>query len=260
MSEKYWFLFAQGQLLLQTESTLGRCRLPLGVESPLQPVHDALFIPDMGGHDAVIAEVECPEVLPTGYQWIGLRKSYYHLEQKDYLLAGKAAELLNWHQANHFCGYCGAPLQQDTPISKRCPSCNKEVWPRLSPAIIVLIRRGDEVLLVQSKSFKSDYYGLVAGFVETGESLEEAVYREVREETGLEIRNLRYFGSQPWPYPRGLMVGFTADYLSGELHLQSTELNKGGWFNRQSLPAIPEKLSMARMLIDDWLEKLSTTV
>ena len=116
------------------------------------------------------------------------------------------------------------------------------------------------MLLVQSKSFKSDYYGLVAGFVETGESLEEAVYREVREETGLEIRNLRYFGSQPWPYPRGLMVGFTADYLSGELHLQSTELNKGGWFNRQSLPAIPEKLSMARMLIDDWLEKPSTTV
>ena len=121
MSEKYWFLFAQGQLLLQTESTLGRCRLPLGVESPLQPVHDALLIPDMGGHDAVIAEVECPEVLPTGYQWIGLRKSYFHLEQKDYLLAGKAAELLNWHQANHYCGYCGAPLQQDTPISKRCP-------------------------------------------------------------------------------------------------------------------------------------------
>ena len=255
MSEKYWFLFAQGQLLLQTESTLGRCRLPLGVESPLQPVHDALLIPDMGGHDAVIAEVECPEVLPTGYQWIGLRKSYYHLEQKDYLLAGKAAELLNWHQANHYCGYCGAPLQQDTPISKRCPSCNKEVWPRLSPAIIVLIRRGDEVLLVQSKSFKSDYYGLVAGFVETGETLEQAVHREVMEETGLTINHLKYFGSQPWPYPSGLMVGFTADYVDGEIHLQKEELSRGKWFTKYNLPTIPEKLSIARQIIDAWLEE-----
>ena len=253
MSEKYWFLFAQGQLLLQTEFSLGRCRLLLGEEPPLQPIHDALLIPDMDGHDAVIAEIECPEVLPMGYQWIGLRKSYYHLELKDYLLAGKAAELLNWHQANHHCGYRGTPLQQDTPISKRCPACNKEVWPRLSPAIIVLIRRGDEVLLVQSKSFKSDYYGLVAGFVETGESFEEAVYREVREETGLEISHLKYFGSQPWPYPSGLMVGFIADYESGNIKIQKDELSAAAFFSKDSLPEIPRKLSIARKLIDWWL-------
>lgn len=130
----------------------------------------------------------------------------------------------------------------------------KEVWPQLATAIIVLIHRGEEVLLVHARNFKGDFYGLVAGFVETGENLEEAVRREVMEETGLTIKNIRYFGSQPWPYPCGLMVGFNADYESGEVRLQREELNKGAWFTKDHLPTIPEKLSIARMILDDWLE------
>ena len=128
-----------------------------------------------------------------------------------------------------------------------------EVGPQLATAVIVLIYKGDEVLLVHAKNFKGNFYGLIAGFVETGESLEEAVVREVREETGLEIDSLRYFGSQPWPYPIGLMVGFTARYKGGNLRLQEEELSEGGWFHRNKLPQIPEKLSLARKLIDHWL-------
>ena len=152
----------------------------------------------------------------------------------------------------------------DTPISKKCDHCGKELWPSLAIAIIVLIRRKaptpdgshkDEVLLVHANSFRDNHYGLVAGFVETGETLEEAVYREVMEETGLHITNLGYFGSQPWPYPCGLMVGFTADYCYGKIHLQRSELSKGAWFDRDHLPHIPEKLSIARQLIDAWLEE-----
>ena len=130
--------------------------------------------------------------------------------------------------------------------------CGKEVWPQLATAVIVLIHRGDEVLLVRAKNFRRDYFGLVAGFVETGETLEEAVAREALEETGVTITNIRYFGSQPWPYPCGLMVGFNADYVSGEIHLQQSEIVKGGWFGKDNLPAIPEKLSIARMLLDAW--------
>ena len=141
-----------------------------------------------------------------------------------------------------------------TDISKRCTNCGKEVWPQLATAIIVLIHRGEEVLLVHARNFKGDFYGLVAGFVETGENLEEAVRREVMEETGLTIKNIRYFGSQPWPYPCGLMVGFNADYESGAVRLQREELNKGAWFTKDHLPTIPEKLSIARMILDDWLE------
>ena len=128
------------------------------------------------------------------------------------------------------------------------------MWPQLATAIIVLIHRGEEVLLVHARNFKGDFYGLVAGFVETGENLEEAVRREVMEETGLTIKNIRYFGSQPWPYPCGLMVGFNADYESGAVRLQREELNKGAWFTKDHLPTIPEKLSIARMILDDWLE------
>ena len=144
-------------------------------------------------------------------------------------------------------------MRMDTDISKKCTQCGKEVWPQLAIAVIVLIHKGDEVLLVNARNFRTHFYGLVAGFVETGETLEQAVEREVMEETGLTIRNLRYFDSQPWPYPSGLMVGFHADYAGGELHVQREELTRAAWFRRDNLPTIPEKLSIARKLIDAWL-------
>ena len=125
----------------------------------------------------------------------------------------------------------------------------------MATAVIVLIHKGkDEVLLVRGRGLRSRFHGLVAGFVETGESLEEAVRREVREEVGLEISNIRYFSSQPWPYPCGLMVGFNADYAGGEIKLQEEEITEGGWFDREHLPVIPEKLSIARRLIDFWID------
>lgn len=114
--------------------------------------------------------------------------------------------------------------------------------------------QNDQVLLVHANNFKGNYYGLVAGFVETGETLEQAVIREVTEETSLKIKNLKYFGSQPWPYPCGLMIGFYAEYESGEIKLQRSELGAGGWFTMNNLPPIPEKLSIARKLIDNWIE------
>ena len=192
------------------------------------------------------------------YEMCGLRQSYYKLSEADYRLAGKCRELLYWDQSTKFCGVCGGTMHFDTPISKKCDQCGKEIWPLLAPAVIVLVRKGDEVLLVHANNFRDDHYGLVAGFVETGETLEEAVYREVMEETGLHITNLRYFGSQPWPYPCGLMVGFTADYDGGQIHLQRSELSKGAWFDRNHLPHIPEKLSIARQLLDSWLERFAS--
>ena len=148
-------------------------------------------------------------------------------------------------------------MRRTTVISKQCTNCGREVWPQVNPAIIVRIRRGDEILLVHAKNFRrNEMYGLVAGFVETGETLEECVRREVAEEVGLEIDNIQYFGSQPWPYPSGIMIGFTADYVSGQMHLRAEELSRGGWFDRHHLPPIPDKMSIARQLIDDYLAEI----
>ena len=147
-------------------------------------------------------------------------------------------------------------MRWNTPISKCCTACGEEIWPQLSTAIIVLVHRGEEALLVKAKNFRRNYYGLVAGFVETGESLEECVLREVYEETGITITNIRYHGSQPWPYPMGLMVGFHADYVEGDVSLLDGELSAAAFFGRDNLPPIPEKLSMARRLIDSWIDEV----
>lgn len=190
-------------------------------------------------------------------EMIELRQSYYHLPFPLYYKGGKCHELLFWDAEHKFCGVCGAPMKYKTDISKQCSSCGKEIWPSPAPAVIVLIHKGEEALLVRGRNFRRNFYGLVAGFVETGESFEEALQREVREEVGLEITNIRYFGSQPWPYPCGIMVGFNADYVSGNIKLQQEEIAAAEWFTHDNLPPIPEKLSIARKLIDAWLTQKS---
>ena len=188
---------------------------------------------------------------------IGMNSATFEMSLEQLYTDCPLPAILYWDQNTKFCGVCGAPMKLHTDISKRCTNCGKEVWPALATAIIVAITRnnGEEILLVQSNKFKKDYMGLVAGFVETGETLEECLQREVWEETHIHVKNIRYFASQPWPYPSGLMVGFTAEYDGGEIHLQHSELNKGGWFNRENMPAIPGKVSLARQLIDHWFEK-----
>lgn len=255
---KLWFIFCQDDLLLQKTGE-GKFTVPKGEEPPVvlkawNNVHNITPMDD--GTLVKTVRADNPITSLEGYEMCPLRQSYYKLSRELYLKAGKCHEILYWDQNTKFCGVCGAPMKMETDISKRCTGCGKEIWPQLATAVIVLIHKGeDEVLLVRAKNFRSKHYGLVAGFVETGETLEEAVCREVSEEVGLKIKNVRYFGSQPWPYPCGLMVGFNADYVSGEIKIQEEELLKGAWFRKDNLPEIPEKLSIARMLIDDWIKQ-----
>ena len=230
--------------------------LPVGSEPPvaLQPWNIVTTIAD-----CKVVRLDRPVVDVAGMEMRGLRSTFSHLSEHEYALAGKAAELIYWDANTRYCGCCGAPMRMHTEISKRCTECGKEVWPQLATAVIVRVTRqtdaAEEILLVRANNFRGPHYGLVAGFVETGETLEQAVRREVSEETGLEISDIRYFGSQPWPFPCGLMVGFTARYASGTIHLQRSELRDAGWFTADHLPAIPDKASIARQLIDSWLEE-----
>ncbi len=255
--DKFYFVFCGGDLLMERLAD-GSYTVPHGTEPPtdIAPDTHIMDVAPLDGVEVKTYRIAEPVADSERYEMCGLRASYYKLPHNLYLEAGKCEELLYWDGNTKYCGVCGAPMTMHTQISKKCSACGKEVWPQLATAIIVLIHKGDdEVLLVHAKNFKGNFYGLVAGFVETGETLEEAVHREVMEETGVEITNLRYFGSQPWPYPCGLMVGFEADYVSGNIKLQQSELAAGAWFNRNNLPTIPEKLSIARRIIDAWLSR-----
>lgn len=271
-----WFVFYNGQLLLQQQGDA--LQVPEGDNPPVpvpagHQVHEVTMNsglkvktykldedPTVNGH---ISEQREPSSLLEGpsrdkvgrSQWsmVGLRDSFNYIPLEDYLCGGKASQILYWDEHSRFCPTCGVPTVQETPIMKKCPQCGLEMYPPIATAIIVLIQRGDEILLVHNRAFKRDYYGLVAGFLEAGENLEQCVRREVMEETGLTIKNLRYFGSQTWPYPSGLMVGFTAEYESGSIKLQEDELTAGAFYSRDNLPHIPQKMSIARKLIDWWL-------
>lgn len=255
MEEKYYFVFCKDELLLEKQGD-DKFTIPLQKEPPTEtkPWTTILNITPIGEVDVKAYSIDYPVEESEKYQMCPLRKSYYKLPHELYLKAGKCSELLYWHKNTKYCGICGGMMHFHTDISKRCEQCGKEVWPQLATAVIVLIHRGeDEVLLARGRNFRSDFYGLIAGFVETGETLEEAVCREALEETGVNIKNIRYFASQPWPYPSGLMVGFNADYEGGEIHVQQEELQNAAWFHRNNLPKLPEKLSIARRLIDNWL-------
>ena len=258
MERKYWFVFCKGDLLLEKTSD-GRYTIPYQEEAPtpLKEWTNVHTITPFGDDDVRTYTIDGPVTDNPRYEMCGLRATYNKLPHELYQIAGKCQEILYWDANTRFCGVCGGPMKMHTEISKRCTHCGKEIWPLLATAIIVLIHREDKVLLVHARNFRGKFFGLVAGFVETGETLEEAVVREVHEEVGIKIKNIRYFASQPWPYPCGLMVGFTADYVSGNLHLQRSELDDAGWFDRDHLPPVPDKMSIARQLIDSWLEESS---
>lgn len=191
-------------------------------------------------------------------EWVELRESWERLGDKKWQQATRAQELKNFHMAHKFCGYCGGHMTPSTEISVKCDQCGKEIWPQLSPAMVVLVTRkdGEEALLVHAANFKhADVHALVAGFVETGESLEQCVAREVKEETSLEVDKIRYIGSQSWPFPGQMMVGFTAEYKSGEIRLSDGELTSAGWFTRDNHPRLPSPPSLSRRIIDLWIER-----
>jgi NAD+ diphosphatase len=181
--------------------------------------------------------------------------SYFgRVPEIDWVVAGRAVQLVDWARSHRFCGRCGTPTEvAPGERAMRCPSCRLLAFPRLAPAIITLVTRGDEALLAQGVQFRGPMYSTLAGFVEAGESLEDAVHREVREEVGVEISDVHYWGSQPWPFPHSLMLGFHARWASGEIEIDPKEIIDAQWFHRDALPTIPPRISIARKLIDAWL-------
>ncbi len=252
----WWFAFQENKLLLYEESS--GLKLPCLVDFG-QLGLTALsehYLGRLDNRPCYAVEVAEGTNPPTGMTFEGLRQVYGRLDEDLFWIAARAVQIVDWGRTHRFCGRCGVPLNtKTTERAKECPQCGLLHFPRLAPAIIVLVERGDKLLLARSRHFIPGMYSILAGFVEPGESLEEAVRREVKEEVGIELKDINYFGSQPWPFPHSLMVGFTATYASGEISLNDDEIENAGWFDVDNLPRIPGRMSISRKLIDWFTER-----
>lgn len=189
-------------------------------------------------------------VAPSGWRTLGLRQTYTRLDEPLFWIAGRAQQILVWDRSHRYCGTCGDPTDlKEGERARVCPSCGMLAYPRISPAVMVLITRGRELLLLRSPHFPPGVFSALAGFVEPGETLEQTVAREVKEEVGVEVKNLQYFGSQSWPFPHSLMLAFTAEYAGGEIKPDGVEIEAANWFDVDQVPKLPFPASIAHRLI-----------
>jgi NAD+ diphosphatase len=267
----HWFVFKGDRLLVElgppspqasddprVASRPSWARLPAG--AALQKNNDilwfdpaqTLYLGHLAGVDCWAAEApaDAPP-LPPGLAWEGLRALFTVLDDAHFALAGRAVQLLDWDRSHRYCGRCGTPTEvKPAERARACPACKLGVYPRISPAVMALVRREGEILLARGPHFPPGMYSALAGFVEPGETLEQCLAREVEEEVGVRVSQIRYFASQPWPFPNSLMIAFVCDWAAGEIRPQAGEIEAANWFKVLHLPKLPSRISIARRLID----------
>jgi NAD+ diphosphatase len=196
---------------------------------------------------------------PDGYFFTGLRALFLRLPDVTLALAARAFQVVEWDRTHRYCGRCGTPTRdKDGERAKQCPACGYVAYPRVSPAMMVLVTRGREILLARANRFPTAMYSALAGFVEPGETIEDCIHREVHEEVGIDVDGLTYFASQSWAFPHSLMIAYTARYAGGELRPDPAEIADARWFGLEALPDLPTKVSIARRLIDSTVARLRT--
>jgi len=257
--KSYWFIFRGDELLVNLRRD-DLCDIPLiddFTELGITPIRKQ-YLGKYENHCCYSAEVPEDVKPPGNMEFYTLRQLFYRMENDWFLAAGYAFQIAQFDRTHRYCGRCGNKTEDlETERAKKCPGCGLINYPRVSPSMIVAVIKEDKILLARSTRFKGGFYSVLAGFVEPGETLEECVKREVKEEVGIDVKNIRYFGSQPWPFPHSLMVGFIADYDKGEIVIDPEEIVEAGWYSAAGLPEIPGKISIARRLIDWFIENYS---
>ncbi len=242
--EIYWFIFAGDQLLVSSDKK----ELPLHHEFSLLR---SLYIGTLENKHLFASDVAIGSKAPEGWVWVSLKDLHSILNTDHYSIAGRAMQLIEWDRTHTHCGCCGSPtFLRKEERCRECPSCGHLAYPKIAPAIMALVKKGNEILLARSPHFPEKVYSVLAGFVDPGETLEQCVIREVFEEVGLKVKNVCYFGSQPWPFSRSLMIGFICEWAEGDIRIDPVEIEDAAWFSLDHLPEIPTHLSLARTLID----------
>jgi NAD+ diphosphatase len=246
-----WFAFQGSQLLIRREQD--RAVVPELIHPRklgLEPLREQ-YLGVLDGTGCYACEVAAGVAPPEGMTWTGLRGLFGLVDDALFALAGRAVQVMDWDRSHQYCGRCGTPtVVKAGERARECPSCGQTHYPRIAPAVMALVRKGDELLLARSPHFPPGMHSALAGFVEPGESLEQCLQREVLEEVGIRVTNLRYFSSQPWPFPHSLMIAFNCDYAAGEIVPEPGEIEAAGWFDLDHLPVLPNRISIARRLID----------
>ncbi|EPR08064.1 NAD(+) diphosphatase [Ruminiclostridium papyrosolvens] len=247
----YWFVFCLNKLLIKNEENGAKIPVYSELAELGQALTAPLYLGKFYGQPAYCIGIADNTQAPSRMSFVDLRSTFGVLDEDSFLLASKAVQVVAWEQTHRFCGKCGS-LTQDLSgeRAKVCPECGFISYPRICPAVITAVFKENKILLAHARSFKGDIHSLVAGFVEAGETLEEAVEREIMEEIGIKVKDIKYWGSQPWPYPNSLMLGFTAEYESGEINVDGVEISHAEWYDVETLPELPPKVSIARKIID----------
>ncbi|MBO0693884.1 MAG: NAD(+) diphosphatase [Acidimicrobiaceae bacterium] len=251
-----WYLVRRDEILVDEDTSVPA---PLkGPESlPLSSSEDPVVIGWMDEELCWALGVDGSLDAPAGYRWAHLRELGGAWPTEEWALAGRAVQLVEWRRTHRYCGRCGHETEPSPgERAMRCPSCGLLAFPVVSPAVIVLVRKGEQILLAANRTFRGGMYSILAGFVEPGENIEETLHREVFEEVGIHVKNLRYVASQPWPFPHSLMIGYTAEWESGEIQPDGDEILDAGWYSADDLPPIPPPLSIAGRLINDWIREV----
>jgi NAD+ diphosphatase len=212
------------------------------------------YLGSLNGKHCFAAGLDDTVQIPRDMGLKNLRRLHGVLGDELFWIGGRGFQLINWDRTTQFCGRCGhATRSSGRERAKVCPSCGLRNYPRISPAVIVAVTRKNRILLARAYRFPMKIYSVIAGFVEPGETLEQCIHREIKEEVNVEVGNIRYFGSQPWPFPNSLMIAFTAEYAGGKIRIDDEEIMDAGWFEAHELPAIPDRVSIARRLIDSFI-------
>lgn len=240
-----WALIQGDKILLKDTS------LTLPFSSDDVPLQRSLYMGTFEEHPLFTGEVADGVQVPKGWSLHPLRLLHGLLSDAQLAIAGRALQLLNWDKIHRYCGLCASPTKpKENERCRVCLSCGHLFYPKISPVIMALVKKGKKVLLARSAHFPGKFYSVLAGFVGPGETLEQCLEREVKEEVGIRVKNIRYFGSQSWPFSHSLLMGFSCEWGGGEIQIDPTEIESAGWFDLSSLPELPTHLSLARYLID----------